>query len=99
MGNGKNELVSVTILENIWKKMKWFFCSTNIHESEEDFVVVKNNGSRPLIDFKSTCEVAIFDSMGKKVNAQIEQLPIGVYFLHCSEGNYKKIIKILVGEN
>ena len=99
MGNGNNELVSVTILENIWKKMKWFFCSTNIHESEENFVVVKNNGSRPLVEFKSTCDVAIFDSMGKKVNAEIEQLPIGVYFLHCSEGNYKKIIKILVGEN
>jgi hypothetical protein len=37
--------------------------------------------------------------MGKKVNVEIEQLPKGVYFLHCSEGNYKKTIKILVGEN
>ncbi len=99
MGNGNNELVSVTILENIWKKMKWFFCSTSIHESEDNFVVVKNNGLRPFIEFKSTCDVAIFDSMGKKVNVEIEQLPKGVYFLHCSAGNYKKTIKILVGEN
>ncbi len=99
MGNGNNELVSVAILENIWKKMQWFFCSNDIQESEENFVVVNNNGSRPVVSFKTTCDVSIFDSMGKKVNAEIEQLPVGVYFLHCLKGNQRQIIKVLVGEN
>lgn len=99
MGNGNNELVSVTILENIWKKMQWFFCSTNVENLNEKFIVIKNNGSRPEIVHNKNCDMIIYDATGSEVKMAFNQLPIGIYFLLCEYQGERQIFKVMVGEN
>ncbi len=99
MGNGNNELVSVTILENIWKKMKWFFCTSSIEDNEQSMVVIKNNGSRPELMYNESCEIEVYNLNGQRTKTPVHSLEVGMYFLHCSNGLYHETYKLLVGEN
>lgn len=99
MGNGNNELVSVTILENIWKKMQWFFCSTDVESLHEKFIVIKNNGLHPEIVHNKNCDMIIYDATGSEVKMAFNQLPIGIYFLQCEYQGERQIFKVMVGEN
>ncbi len=99
MGNGNNELVSVTILENIWKKMQWFFCSTDVDSLHEKFIVIKNNGLHPEIVHNKNCDMIIYDATGSEVKMAFNQLPIGIYFLQCEYQGERQIFKVMVGEN
>lgn len=99
MGNGNNELVSVTILENIWKKMQWFFCANDVANLHNEFIVIKNNGLRPEIMFNKKCDIVIYDAAGIEVKLAFDALPIGVYFLQCRAQDERQIFKVMVGEN
>ncbi len=99
MGNGNNELVSVTILENIWKKMKWFFCSSEIPELESKTIEVMNNGQRPILNAKAGDEIIVFNTAGQKLSGDFYDLEPGLYVLHVKRGNRTEVLKWLVGEN
>lgn len=99
MGNGNNELVSVTILENIWKKMQWFFCSNDITNFREKFIVIKNNGLRPEIVYNRKCDLVIYNATGSEVKMAFDELPVGIYFLQCIAQDERQIFKVMVGEN
>jgi CubicO group peptidase (beta-lactamase class C family) len=99
MGNGNNELVSVTMLEDIWRKMKWFFCTSNTEENEQPMVVIKNNGFRPELIFNQSCEIEIWNTNGQRIQSPINLMESGIYFLHCFNNQHREIYKLLVGEN
>jgi CubicO group peptidase (beta-lactamase class C family) len=99
MGNGNNELVSVTILENIWKKMKWFFCSNEISEFEGTSIQVLNNGQRPIFQAMEGDEILVFSTAGQQLNSDLYQLEPGLYLIHFKRGNHTQVLKWLVGEN
>jgi CubicO group peptidase (beta-lactamase class C family) len=99
MGNGNNELVSVTILENIWKKMKWFFCTSEVEMNELPMVVIKNNGRRPELQFNQNCKWSVYTVTGQLVHESLDELEVGVYVLHCFDSNRDQVFKLIVGEN
>jgi CubicO group peptidase (beta-lactamase class C family) len=99
MGNGNNELVSVTILENIWKKMKWFFCTSEVEMNELPMVVIKNNGRRPELQFNQNCKWSVYTVTGQLVHESLDELEVGVYVLHCFDSNRDQVFKLMVGEN
>jgi CubicO group peptidase (beta-lactamase class C family) len=99
MGNGNNELVSVTILENIWKKMKWFFCTSEVEMNELPMVVIKNNGRRPELQFNQNCKWCVYTVAGQLVHESLDELEVGVYVLHCFDSNRDQVFKLMVGEN
>ena len=99
MGNGNNELVSVTILENIWKKMKWFFCTSEVEMNELPMVVVKNNGHRPELQFNQNCKWSVYTVTGQLVHESLDELEVGVYVLHSFDSNRDQVFKLMVGEN
>lgn len=51
MGNGNSELVSFTLINDVWGKLQHLFCINNsIEENKKtEWVVIKNNGSSPSI--------------------------------------------------
>ncbi len=97
MGNGNNELVSVTMLEDIWRKMKWFFCSTSTNENSREEFVIGNNGNRPFIVNKGNFEFFIIDVQGQRTSHDLSELSQGVYILHATNGIETRVIQILVG--
>ena len=99
MGNGNNELVSVTILENIWKKMKWFFCTSEVEMNELPMVVIKNNGRRPELEFNQECKWSVYTVTGQLVQESLDELEVGVYVLHCFDAQRDQVFKLMVGEN
>jgi CubicO group peptidase (beta-lactamase class C family) len=99
MGNGNNELVSVTMLEDIWRKMKWFFCTSGMEDNEQPMVVIKNNGFRPELIFNQSCEFEIWNTNGQRIQSPINLMESGIYFLHCFNNQHREIYKLLVGEN
>ena len=99
MGNGNNELVSVTILENIWRRMKWFFCGNGVDESNTELVVLKNNGANPSVEFRQHCKVTLYNSVGEEIPFEMETLSKGIYFMSCSNERQHQVIKVVVGEN
>ena len=99
MGNGNNELVSVTILENIWKKMKWFFCTSEVEMNELPMVVIKNNGRRPELQFNQECKWSIYNVTGQLVEKPLEELEVGIYMMHCFDAQQDQVFKLMVGEN
>ncbi len=51
MGNGNSELVSFTLINDVWGKLQHIFCINNSLEENKttEWVVIKNNGSSPSI--------------------------------------------------
>lgn len=98
MGNGNNDLVSFSMLENIWSKMQWFFCSSNNHEINMEKFIVGNNGRRPFLVNKGNFDFVIFDIQGQRTSQDLSELNKGVYFLHATNGIEKRVIQIVVGE-
>ncbi len=99
MGNGANELISLSILENIWNKMQWFFCTTEVVNSDYDNFQVMNNGSSPSLRDGEVKPIVIFDSSGRLINNEISELIPGLYFVQVVSNGQTRLVKWVVGEN
>ncbi len=98
MGNGNNELVSFSILENIWSKMQWFFCSSDTPILSKENFVFGNNGHRPFVVQKGNFDFFIMDLKGQKLSQDISELSQGVYILFATNGKENKVIQLMVGD-
>lgn len=99
MGNGSNELISLSVISEIWEKMRWFFCSTPVETNSRTQTVVYNNGGKPYLRLAENCSVEVFNVLGTFQSASLEGLTPGVYSVLIHGPDYKEIIKIVVGEN
>lgn len=99
MGNGANDLISLSILENIWNKMQWFFCTTEVVNSDYDNFQVMNNGSSPSLRNGEVKPIVIFDSSGRLINNEISELIPGLYFVQVVSNGQTRLVKWVVGEN
>ena len=79
--------------------MQWFFCSNEVENLHQKFIVVKNNGLRPEIVCNKKCDMVIYDATGSEVKMALDELPIGIYFLQCKAQDERQIFKVMVGEN
>jgi len=91
MGNGNNELVSVTMLDDVWSRLQYVFCAnTTLERASKEWVVIKNNGSNPVISFNQPhLNYLITDLIGNSSsingNSQSSTLSLanGIYFISC----------------
>ena len=92
MGNGNSELVSFTLINDIWSKLQHIFCVNNAPKENKtaEWVVINNNGSSPSFIFdQPQLDYIITDILGKKIFSQLKDaspiahLKNGVYYLSC----------------
>jgi CubicO group peptidase (beta-lactamase class C family) len=91
MGNGNSELVSISLWGNVWYKLQNIFCNNSIEEDQSsEWVVIKNNGSNPVISLNHPkLKYQLTDMSGRMIEwnpADAEpfvNISNGIYALSC----------------
>lgn len=91
MGNGNSSLISLSLWDNIWSKLRYITCSNSIDETENiPWVTIRNNGGSPHLEFlQPGLKYHLSDMTGRCIeiapanHSFITSLANGLYTLSC----------------
>jgi hypothetical protein len=79
MGNGNSSLISLSLWDNIWRKLQNIQCSNSTDEHHDTkWVTIKNNGHIPEVYFRNLeLTYSLMDISGRSIEVD----PLGTPFL------------------
>ena len=92
MGNGNNELINWTLLDDVWSKLQFVLCNNHVETiNAHPWVTITNNGKIPQISsYPSQVNFRITNALGAQIYLEntpptLDHWKDGIYFLSCPE--------------